>query len=131
MINFVLTKSINYQLVEQQINFEIQRYLPKGSWSQSFVYEPGKLNFTLFIDCDADVFMSHGAADKDYFLRPDLANQNLLLNNHLRRKHLLVPGPWLKTKMLNHPDMKFGPASIHVVGWPCLDVLTQKRALVI
>jgi len=51
------------------------------------------LNFTLFIDKEADVLMSHGAADKNYMWRK--AADGGYVNHQRRRSHLFVPGAFL------------------------------------
>jgi CDP-glycerol glycerophosphotransferase (TagB/SpsB family) len=122
MINFNLTSSNNYHLVQSQINGLIQRHLPAGSWSESEGYVPGKLNFTLFIDNEAEVLMSHGAADKSYHWKRD--KEGLRLNHHRRRSHLLVPGEFLAQRISSSGGLHFkAPRQVHVVGWPRLDLL--------
>ena len=63
--------------------------------------------------------MSHGVADKNYLWSSD--GQGKRLAN--QRQHLLVPGEWLKRRLLESPAIKLGEDRIHVVGWPRLDDL--------
>ena len=63
--------------------------------------------------------MSHGVADKNYFLRKDDDGEHI--SNRL--SHLFVPGEWLKRRLLAAKKLDVGPERIHVVGWPRLDVL--------
>jgi CDP-glycerol glycerophosphotransferase (TagB/SpsB family) len=63
--------------------------------------------------------MSHGLADKNYFLRKDGDGERI--SNRL--KHLFVPGEWLKRRLLRAESLEIGAERIHVVGWPRLDAL--------
>ena len=63
--------------------------------------------------------ISHGVADKNYLWSSD--GQGKRLAN--QRQHLLVPGQWLKRRLIESPAIKLGEDRIHVVGWPRLDDL--------
>jgi len=125
-INFVHTDSENYAGIQQQILGAITRHLKPRDFSTTVgVRAPGSLNFGLFILTPTDVLMSHGLADKNYFLRKDENGKRI--SNQL--KHLFVPGEWLKRRLLGAKTLKTDAEHIHVVGWPRLDVLleTQKE----
>ncbi len=66
--------------------------------------------------------MSHGVADKNYLWSID--GQGARLAN--QREHLLVPGPWLRDRLLGSGAIKLTPDQIHVVGWPRLDALVDQ-----
>jgi CDP-glycerol glycerophosphotransferase (TagB/SpsB family) len=126
MINFNLTSSQNYKLVQEQINGLIQAHLPPGSFTETVEeYVPGKLNFSLFIDKASDVLMSHGAADKNYHWK---SNDEGVRFNHCReRKHLLVPGNFLVKRIVKSKRLDFDASQVHSVGWPRLDRLLAMR----
>ncbi|MDA9224110.1 CDP-glycerol glycerophosphotransferase family protein [Tateyamaria sp.] len=123
MIHFAKTTSKNYRLVQKQILKLISVHLPKFSWSESYEYEEGKLNFSLFIHQKSDVLMSHGAADKNYHWRKDANNPQHFLSHVKGRKHIFVPGPWLKNRIIRSKELAFSEDQVHVVGWPRLDHL--------
>ncbi len=124
-INLVHTDSKNYAGVQQQILGAITRHLPPDDVSTSVgTLAPGSLNFSLFILQPTDVLMSHGLADKNYFLRKDTEGKHI--SNRL--KHLFVPGEWLKRRLLAWPGLSVGAERIHVVGWPRLDALLAEQA---
>ena len=117
-INFVLDRSESYQGVQQQLLDLIDAHLPDPKPARGD-YVKGALNFALFIRMPADVLMSHGVADKNYLWTSD--GQGKRLAN--QRKHLLVPGQWLKRRLLESPAIHLTEDQIHVVGWPRLDML--------
>ena len=119
-INLVHTPSKHYVGVQQQILGAITRHLAPGEFSTTVGERaPDSLNFSLFIRLPADVVMSHGVADKNYFLRRDVDGERI--SNRLA--HLFVPGEWLKRRLLKRKDLEVGADRIHVVGWPRLDIL--------
>jgi hypothetical protein len=123
-INFVHEPSANYAGVQQQLVSLIASELPKGAWGCTKGFRlDGSVNITFFIKQEADVLMSHGVADKNYFTRRDSRNKYLLN----RYQHAFVPGMWLKNKILARPGIHLPPQNIHVVGWHRLDLLVQKR----
>jgi hypothetical protein len=123
-INFVHTDSKNYAGVQQQILGAITQHLPPEDMSTTVgTLAPGSLNFSLFILKPTDVLMSHGLADKNYFLRKDAKGRHI--SNRL--KHLFVPGEWLKRRLLARPGLEVGAERIHVVGWPRLDALLAEH----
>ena len=129
-INLVHTKSKNYSGVQQQILGAITRHLAPGEFSTTVGKRtPGSLNFSLFILQPSDVVMSHGLADKNYFLRKDREGERI--SNRL--EHLFVPGEWLKRRLLAWKGLEVDAERIHVVGWPRLDALlaTQQEMPVV
>lgn len=131
MINFVLDKSKNYALVQQSLLKSICCHLDPKNWSSTLEQRrEGCLNFSLFVRQPADVVMSHGVADKNYFTDIFDKDGELYAN---RLSALLVPGPWLKRKLLAHSPLRLGESQIHSVGWPRLDILRKlagRRAFV-
>ena len=122
MINFLLAQSKNYTQVEATIAAEVQASLPPGSWTSSLERLDDHLNFSLFIRYPADVVMSHGVADKNYFTDARDEAGDPFTN---RLKHVFVPGEWLRQKLLRSPLIRLGPQQIHSVGWPRLDMLRR------
>ena len=119
-INLVHTSSRNYAGVQQQLLGAITKHLPPEDVSTTIgTLSPNSLNFSLFILQPTDVLMSHGLADKNYFLRKDTNGERI--SNRL--KHLLVPGEWLKRRLLKAESLEVDAERIHVVGWPRLDAL--------
>ena len=127
-INFVLRASKNYKSVENQILGLIKAELPENSYRDTLkpFYKPNdkEVSFDLFIRGTADVLMSHGVADKNYMLIGD-DNGGKLAN---RRKHILVPGPWLKKRLVKNKKITISESQIHCVGWPSLDQLLRLQA---
>ncbi len=117
-VNFVLEPSDAYAGVQQQLLGLIEPHLPGGRGTRG-AYAPEALNFSLFIRQPADVLMSHGVADKNYLWTSDGQGRRLVN----QRRHVLVPGEWLKRRMLESRGIHLGPDQIHVVGWPRLDEL--------
>ncbi len=68
--------------------------------------------------------MSHGVADKNYFWTADAQGRRLAN----ARTHLLVPGPWLRRRILESPSLTLRPEQVHDVGWPRLDVLIPQAS---
>lgn len=123
-INFVRTSSRNYAEVQSQILGLIQARLPDGFTQTEGVARTGSLNFTLFIHQPADVVMSHGVADKNYFFRKD--EQGERIANGL--KHVFVPGQWLKRRLVASKRLDLAADQVHAVGWPRLDTLLELQA---
>jgi hypothetical protein len=86
---------------------------------------PGDLTMSFFIRQEADVLMSHGVADKSYYWMKNPETNERYVNN---LEHLLVPGEWLKNRLIKSKHITLKPEQIHVVGWPRLDALLQKQA---
>ncbi len=118
-IHFVLDRAGSYQAVQSQLFDLIDPHLPEPVPTRSPDYQHGALNLCLFIRPEADVVMSHGVADKNYLWSSD--GQGKRLAN--QRQHLLVPGQWLRRRLLASPAIKLDEDRIHVVGWPRLDLL--------
>ena len=122
-INFLKTKKPSYESVRQNINSQIIKHLNVKKVSESMLFNNRKVvNFTLFIRDEADVLMSHGVADKNYFSMR--VKKERLIN---RFTHILVPGPWLKKKLLKMPGITIPEENIHIVGWPRLDYLIELK----
>jgi len=122
-INFLKTKKTSYEIVRQNINSQIIKHLDTKQVSESKNFKNKRvINFTLFIRDEADVIMSHGVADKNYFSMRD--NNERLVN---RFSHVLVPGPFLKKKLLDMPGVTVPEKNIHIVGWPRLDYLVTLK----
>lgn len=125
-IKFVLSESNNYISVQEQLLSQIKRHIRKGSvvevGRKDFTKDDESLSFGLFIRDPADVLMSHGVADKNYMFIKDKNTGNRLINS---RRAVLVPGPWLKRRLLKSKSIKLGEDQIICVGWPRLDELKR------
>lgn len=123
-INFVHTDSKNYAGVQRQLVELIGNKLPKGAWgcTEKLKLE-NSVNITFFNRQDADVLMSHGVADKNYFTRK-AKDGSMLLDNF---EYGFVPGNWLRSRLIDHPQIAMPDGNIHIVGWPRLDVLSNMR----
>jgi hypothetical protein len=117
-IHFVLNPADAYLGVQTQLLDLIDAHLsdPKPERGD---YQEGALNFCLFIRSQADVVMSHGVADKSYFWTSDGQGKKFVNS----RSHVLVPGEWLKRRLLASNPIRLTSDQIHVVGWPRLDEL--------
>lgn len=116
-LHFVLNQSESYEGVQRQLLGLVESQLPQAP--DRGEYQQGALNFALFIREPTDVLMSHGVADKNYLWTSDATGTRLV--NALQA--LLVPGQWLKRRLLASPSVSLGRDQIHVVGWPRLDTL--------
>lgn len=119
-VNIVLNSSANYAQVQENILSPIRAALGAGGHTVSRKRgRPDSLNFALFIRMPVDVVMSHGVADKNYFWigHPDGGR---FVN---RLKAVLVPGEWMRRRMIASPAIELAPDRIIPVGWPRLDVL--------
>ncbi|MCR6663413.1 MAG: CDP-glycerol glycerophosphotransferase family protein [Luteimonas sp.] len=124
-LNLVTTTSKNYAGVQDHILSLVKNFLPPGSYSQSVEeYRQGAFNFSLFINQPADAVMSHGAADKSYFFRRH--ENGGRISNSL--KHVLVPGEWLRSRIINSKKLTLSADQVHAVGWPRLDDLLARQA---
>lgn len=94
-----------YREVVELLKETTLRYI-KHNWKYK------KLTITFFVRDKADIFMSHGLADKNYHTAHDTLD---------RFKLILVPGPWLKNKLVNLHGIH--ESKIACVGWPKLDPL--------
>jgi CDP-glycerol glycerophosphotransferase (TagB/SpsB family) len=117
-INYVLDISKAYAGVQSQLLGLIDAQLPEPRPTRG-EYRKGALNFALFIREPADVVMSHGVADKSYFWTADGQGRKFVNS----RQHVLVPGEWLKRRLLSSKPIRLTEEQIHVVGWPRLDEL--------
>lgn len=124
MIEFVTSDSKNYEGVQKQLLGTIKRHLAPDVYFDTdrakYQKKEGVLSFDLFNNGPADVLMSHGAADKNYMLRRDPDTDDRIIN---RRKHVFVPGPWLRDRLIANKTITLAPEQIHCVGWPRLDDL--------
>lgn len=120
-VHHVLDGARSYQGVQEQLLGLIDSQLP-GPPPTRGAHLPGALNFCLFIRPQADVVMSHGVADRNYLWTRDARGQRIAN----QRSHLLVPGQWLKRRLLASPSIQLGRDQVHVVGWPRLDVLASQ-----
>jgi hypothetical protein len=123
-VHLVLHDSLSYEAVQRQLYDLIAAQLPAPA-PQRGRYRAGALNMSLFARTRSDVLMSHGVADKNYLWSAD--GQGKRLAN--QREHLLVPGEWLRQRLLDSPAIRLGPDQIHVVGWPRLDSLAREAPL--
>jgi hypothetical protein len=125
-VNLSRSPSANYAAVQDEIAAAVLRHLPPHVVTVSDRGgRDGAVNLSLFIgDHSADVLLSHGLADKRYLWRRDAETKQPLLNGF---DHVLVPGPWLRDRLLATRDIALGPDRIHIVGWPRLDPLLAQR----
>ena len=118
----------NYAGVQKQLLSDIATHLPPESFKyvegEKYTGRGGALSFDLFIRGPAHVLMSHGVADKRYLRMRDEDGERLIN----RRRHVLVPGPWLKRRLLAARGMTLREDQIHCVGWPRLDRLLRLQA---
>ena len=120
-INFVLHDAHTYQAVQKQLLDLVDAQMPDPKPTRGD-YRKGALNFALFIRPRADVVMSHGVADKSYFWSADGQGRKFVNS----RAHVLVPGEWLKRRLLESSVITLSESQIHVVGWPRLDLLIDQ-----
>lgn len=126
MINFILNPSANYALVQETILNLIKAHLNPDEYTQTVKKRKRKtLNFSLFIDLLPDVLMSHGAADKNYLWR---RNEDKTERLAASIKHILVPGRWLRQRIIKNEVLPQDGSHVHKVGWPRLDELYRLQA---
>lgn len=102
---------------DDAINFGVHIRLGRGEWQKPM---------------PLDVLMSHGLADKNYFLIMGQDGRRLI-NAY---EHVLVAGKWFKDRLLRarwHPvparRVKLTRSQIHIAGWPRLDPLWVKQPM--
>jgi len=125
-VNFIRKKG-NYKHVQSNLIAEISKHIPEGYYSETVgknVRREDTINLSLFIHQYSDVLMSHGAADKNYLFMRDDETGKRLLNDFL---HVLVPGDWLKERLLKAKTITLTEEQIHVVGWPRIEYLLNLR----
>ncbi len=127
-INFKNRINRSYFIVQKQLLEAIKNHLNEKNYKTSYIYENKCLNFTLFIRNKADVLMSHGVADKNYLWVKNMCENTYYVNNF---KTVLVPGQWMKKRMLKSDKIKLGPDQIIPVGWPRLDILRDLQKKVV
>ncbi|MGA9797242.1 MAG: hypothetical protein WBQ17_17080 [Rhizomicrobium sp.] len=126
MINFILSSSPNYALVQASMLGLIKAHLDPAEYSETVSRRRADaLNFSLFISSQPDVLMSHGAADKNYFWRRHPEQRTRLVKDV---RHILVPGDWLRRRIVRSKHLPQGKNQVHNVGWPRLDALYALQA---
>ena len=103
---FVNSINENYKKIGSLLEITALKYLKNDSRFKN-------LSITFHVREKAHIFMSHGCADKNY---REIVNCRYLHNFNL----ILVPGPWLKNKLIN---LGICESKIACVGWPKLDPL--------
>ena len=102
--------TVNYGQVNEILKKSIEKHIPKGGGDSN-------LSISFFIRQKADIFMSHGCADKNY--------RCMLKCKYLKHfKYILVPGPWLKNKLIRLGVPK---EKLFCVGWPKIDLFFANR----
>ena len=120
-INFVFT-STNYTGVQSQLSGLIDKHFDTNEVELSYgKYLDGAINISFFIKKRAEILMSHGVADKNYFFRKKPEGGRYLEEF----KHGFVPGQRLKQRILDHKYVHMPEENIHVVGWPRMDYLLE------
>jgi hypothetical protein len=109
-MQIIHSNSHNYKKVSSILEDTTLKYIKNNKKFKN-------LSITFFIRKEADIFMSHGCADKNY---REINNCEYL---H-KFKLILVPGYWLKKKLIN---LGISESKIACVGWPKLDPLFKKK----
>ena len=123
-VNLLLSQHSNYALVEDQLHSLIEDGLLKDETIRSKEQIKNYLNLSYFIRDKADVLLSHGVADKNYFWISD-ENKKRFVNS---LDGLLVQGEWMKRRLINSESIKLDASQIFTVGWPRLDYLRELQA---
>ena len=110
-MNFVSCgTTMNYGQVNEILKKSINKYLPRDKTANC-------LTISFFVRQKADIFMSHGCADKNY--------RSIFKCNYLKQfKYIFVPGTWLKNKLVK---LGMDENNIFCVGWPKIDPLFFAR----
>ena len=125
MINFNFITSKNYKEVQNQLSSLIEKELADTPYTISFEkYDEKAINFTWFIREKADVLMSHGVADKNYYWITDDEGKRIV-NSF---KAILVPGEWMKRRVLASKHLTLSEDQVIVCGWPRLDLLRKQQS---
>lgn len=123
-VHLVRSAGKSYQAVQDEILAPIARHLSVPVAQTERTYAPGHLNLTMFIRQPADVIISHGIADKRYLWLRDPDTGERMLN---RFALVMVPGRWLKQRLLETSDIRLDADRIRIVGWPRLDTLLARQ----
>ena len=134
-LNLVESHSGNYREIQAQLFNSITCHLPDHQVTRMHKKRDDEaVNIAVFVrgrrkgipkPMPADVFLSHGLADKRYMLIRNPETEKPFLNLF---RDVLLPGEWLKRRLLSHQDVDIPADRIHVIGWPRLDELLRKAA---
>lgn len=118
--NFVFLKAAdNLRALENEFADLIAAELPGWDVTRAIgATRKGAINMTFWMARAGQVFMSHGVADKNYMMRQ---REGVFQLNAFR--HVCVPGPWMKRKLVAKRGITIPEDHIHVVGWPRLQRL--------
>lgn len=85
---------------------------------------PDPITVVTVIAAQGDVLMSHSVRDRNYFCHPRRSD-----NAELEKfPVILVPGQWLRRRLLTHPDIRLAPSAVVAVGHPRIDILRRMQA---
>lgn len=119
----LLAASENLRPLEEEFADGIRQALPDFEHARKVKSTaPNAVNVTFWIHRPGQVMMSHGVADKNYLTRRKAGVR--LINKYER---VLVPGDWLKRKLLATKGVELDAAAIDIVGWPRLDRLLEAQ----
>ncbi len=124
-VNFVLSRRRHTRGMQRQMLLALQPHFGGARVTTSrLTVAQGAINMAFFIGRPADVFMSHGVADKNYLFK-QRKDGSYYLNSF---RHVLVPGEWERQRLVNSPAITVADENIHVVGWLRLDLLAAMQA---
>lgn len=125
-LNINLDKTVNYADLQSQIVEELIQNL-KGTDTLGTTQngpDPTAPNLTFFIRQQAEVFLSHSLADRNYLMSH--GDEGALVKGF---QMVLVPGEWTRKALLAQPGLGLTPRRVVAVGHPRIDLLHRLQAL--
>lgn len=124
-IHFNLSTSRHHGELQKQIAECIQAGLGNCPWSVGTgEYDPDSINVCMRVRDAGDVLVHYVTADRNLLWGRDDEGKRLI--NRFRL--VLVPGQWLKQRLLKSPSIHLRPDQIHCVGSPRVDMLRRAGA---
>ncbi|MDH7454071.1 CDP-glycerol glycerophosphotransferase family protein [Luteimonas composti] len=124
-IHFNLDPTINYGDLQDTIVSTVTDKLVEAPWSSSVgEVKSDSVNVSLFIRSPAQVFLGHSLADRNYLWARDDEGKRLVN----RFQAVLVPGRWMKNRLLHSPSIRLKADQVICVGSPRIDRLRALSA---
>lgn len=124
-VNFNLTKNKALLDIQTELCDDLQAdSVAAGDWTFSSGFDAASLNVSFFLPREGHVLLPFTAADRNYLFRR--ADDGSYMMTQFQT--LLLPGRWLRRRLLKRDDLGFSPSALIPVGSPRLDRLRRLQA---
>lgn len=124
-IHFNLDSTVNYGDLQDKVVSAVAGEFGDAPWSAGTgETRPDAVNVGLFIRTQAQVYLGHSVADRNYLWTRDERGRRLV--NSFQA--VLVPGRWMKNRLLQSPSIRLKPDQVVCVGSPRIDLLRARAA---